>query len=432
MANSLTIKAGNVAGNKRISFSITCNQLSNCNYLDDYYRGDKDDDLVLSSSSIVLYTTSIDPEWRCTITKRSGELAISISRPTYPRQQQFKYLYCIPHGLIRPEVNTLVPSNIWKSLHRKLPSNDSEARIIIHEDHVQGNNNQSRYAFDLTLSDSLMSPLDYFASRITTSKDTEVFGLVENLTIAKKTFKDLYPEKYGLMLGLLSDLDSVNVVFVFTINDCERQVGLWAHRIMFTKYPRFQELFKTHCYREEANLPTPIMVPVEGISVTTFCVLLKYIYTDELELVIDPSHFLLCDMEQYMSPPTGVPPTLPEFLNNSLKNRNASRFYASWDTKDKVTWSDLFLAADRFEVAKPREECLKKLLASVNKDNAMEILFGVGMHFREEIHDPVVNYISDHLNNFDLTGSEDPFKRFASHEGCHEVMLKLLKMEMKK
>jgi len=239
------------------------------------------------------------------------------------------------------------------------------------------------------------------------------------------SFKRMFPELHQTMLRLLKDPASVNVAFVFTIHNCQRKVTLWANRTILDKHLRLQELFSAASYK-------PTMIPIEGISLTTFCVLLKYLYTEDLDLTVDPSQYLMCDMDQLKDERSMDSISSSEVLNKTLKEYNAAQFYATWNVKDKVTWSDLFLAADRFEITNLRKQCLDNLLASVDKSNAMEILFGVGMCFRKEIREPVMKFISEHLDDVFSLETQDPFKRFADHEGCHEVMLELLRLSRAK
>lgn len=237
-----------------------------------------------------------------------------------------------------------------------------------------------------------------------------------------KSFKEMFPEMYQDMLKLLNDPGSVNVAFIFTIHNCQRKVALWANRTLLDKHPRFKELFGT----EDKSTA---LIPIEGISLTTFCILLKYLYTQDIDLSVDPSQYLMCDMDQFKDERSMDSLSSTEVLNKALKEHNAAQFYATWNVKDKVTWSDLFLAADRFEISKLRKQCLDNLLASVDEDNAMEILFGVGMCFKEEIRDPIMEYIADRLESDFSLKTRDPFKRFADHKGCHEVMLELMRLQ---
>ncbi|KAG0357417.1 hypothetical protein BGZ54_000339 [Gamsiella multidivaricata] len=311
----------------------------------------------------------------------------------------------------------------------------SVASVIINESAFLDKSNPTRYAFDLVFSTSqVLSPecrnvIKEPPKAIKESpKASEESPRVNE---SEKSLKELSPEKYQDLLALLCDFRTVDVAFVFTIYECNARVALWAHRVMLDRHPRFRELFKSH--QDSVSADGPLMVLVEGIALTTFCALLKYLYTDDLGLTIDPEQFLVCsmgDLEEVHS--SGDKHVASAVLTKTLRELNASQFHASWEVKDKVTWADLFLAADRFEIPKLRQQCLKNLLGSVEKSNAMEILFGVGQHFKAEIRDPVMKYISEHLDDVFSIQTEDPFKRFSGYAGYHEMMLELLRVSRSK
>lgn len=74
---------------------------------------------------------------------------------------------------------------------------------------------------------------------------------------------------------------------------------------------------------------------------TTFCALLKYVY---VELNVVSSQYLICDMDCLkVEPSIGL-------LNESLKDNNPGQLHDKDKDKDKVTWPDILLAADRFEI----------------------------------------------------------------------------------
>ncbi|KAG0004885.1 hypothetical protein BGZ65_012467 [Modicella reniformis] len=331
---------------------------------------------------------------------------------------EFEYIHCVSFNAsdeTATKVLKISEHDGTKGARSAKPLTEGgECRFLLEEDFIVDKNDPNRYAFDLVLSTSEKLPTILVVSGGST--------ISQNKPTNDKSFKKMFPERYHDILRLLNDPGSVNVSFEFTIHSCQRKVALWAHRALLSKYPRFRELF-------EANTADValVSVPIEGIPLTAFCVLLKYLYTEDLDLVVDPTQYLLCDMDLLQDKTEKDSASSLVVLNNALKENNAAQFYATWNVKDKVTWSDLFLAADRFEIADLREQCLENLLASVNNDNAMEILFGVGTRFKEEIHNPVMKYISGNLRNFSIK-SQDPFKRFADHERCHEVMLELLRL----
>jgi len=172
----------------------------------------------------------------------------------------------------------------------------------------------------------------------------------------------MFPDMYQRMLGLLKDPGLANVVFVFNIHSCQRRVALWANSTVLDKHSRLQELFGVADYN-------PVTIPIEGISLTTFYILLKYLYMEDLQLDIDPSEFLICDVDPL---PQGASRTLLSSSSTPVLNRSLKK-HATWSIKDKATWSDLFLAADRFGIADLRKRCLENLLEGCH-DVMMELL----------------------------------------------------------
>ncbi|KAF9366596.1 hypothetical protein BGX34_000616 [Mortierella sp. NVP85] len=373
------------------------------------------------------YKDLLNSRWSCNIARYPNNTqTISIKLKMLDFQSEriypaFNYLHCIPYDGKNTSYNNHSYNPVY-DIYNGGSSNSNvfslsgcslmrggEYTLSVQEQVLFDKKDSDKYAFYLVLSTSQSLPVVFMTSSVPEST----------------SFKRMFPELHQTMLRLLKDPASVNVAFVFTIHNCQRKVALWANRTILDKHLRLQELFSAASHK-------PTMIPIEGISLTTFCVLLKYLYTEDLDLTVDPSQYLMCDMDQFKDERSVDSISSSEVLNKTLKEYNAAQFYATWNVKDKVTWSDLFLAADRFEITDLRKQCLDNLLVSVDKSNAMEILFGVGMCFRKEIREPVMKFISEHLDDVFSLETQDPFKRFADHEGCHEVMLELLRLSRAK
>ncbi|KAF9952457.1 hypothetical protein BGZ65_005246 [Modicella reniformis] len=240
------------------------------------------------------------------------------------------------------------------------------AVISVKEDPIIDKDVPDRYAFDLVLSTSNELPAAFVTTAIVVPEDPE-----NKRNSSGKSFKEMFPDMYQDTLKLLKDPRSVNVAFVFTVHSCHREIGLWAHRTHLDKYPGFAIFWIV-------------------ISLSTFCVLLKYIYTKDLDLAVDPTQYLICDMKDIQHETSKDPASSLVELNKSLDECSATKLYEMWDIEDKVTWTDLFLAADRFKIVELCEQCLEDVLASVEKDNALELLFRVGSRFKEQIRDPIM------------------------------------------
>ncbi|KAF9366594.1 hypothetical protein BGX34_000614 [Mortierella sp. NVP85] len=369
-------------------------------------------------------------KWRCGLTPSwlfKGQVHISLGMLDSSIGQglpEFEFIHCIPLNPTNeadPKVFRVTDHDGSKGPHGSKPfMKGGDCRFSVPEEFIVDKNDPQKICFDLVLSTTETLP-----AVLVVSEGSSAIPERKGPSPVSKSFKEMFPERYQDMLNLLKDPGSVNIAFLFTIYNCQRKVALWANRTILDKHLRLQELLGTADH-------TPAMIPIQGISLTTFCVLLKYLYTGDLGLDVDPSQFLMCDMDQLKDDPFMNLIGSTAVLNKSLEEYNAAQFYATWNVKDKVTWSDLFLAADRFEITELREQCLDNLLASVNENNAMEILFGVGTCFRDEVYNPIMKYILSHLGDTFAIQTQDPFKRFADHAQCHEVMLELLRLSHSK
>ncbi|KAI1313811.1 hypothetical protein EDD11_002518 [Mortierella claussenii] len=202
----------------------------------------------------------------------------------------------------------------------------------------------------------------------------------------------------GMLASLLKDRTTVNVEFSFDTHRCGQRVRVGAHRVILERYRGFYELFQMPPYKDNStrnndddntviNELATAVVPLEGVSPMAFCVLLKFVYTGDLDLSFDANQFVVRSMDQPCSPP----------IASAMSN--ATLFYAQWNTKVSVIWGELLMAADRFKVVDMRQRCLNNLLALLDKGNAMEIFFHVGVLFKDEIGDPVKKYILTHLED---------------------------------
>ncbi|KAF9973856.1 hypothetical protein BGZ65_009028 [Modicella reniformis] len=345
----------NIATNNLIDLAISCTRLS-----------PNTDDRVSINTTLNINTGCSTV---CTVTRQSSH-EVCIGLQSNSDTASFKYMHCIPCNLTCKADVKVVGINQYSNAYSGNGGNYDHFRtgkkfgkkrgslqiqydsrlqcitntgfqIVVLEESIVDTIDPSKYAFHLVLSTPEKLPL---------LTDLEIKPSVTN-----KSFKEIFPEKYQDTLKFLKDPKSVNTGFLFTIHSCQRKIALWTHSRLLDKYPHFQELF-------EKVYSRLVLIPIKDISLATFCVLLKYLYTEDLDLVVDPTQYLLCDM-------------------NHLQNKT------SMDSASSLAIADL------------RKQCLENLLASVNNDNAIEILFRLGKRFKEEVGDSVIKYISEHSND---------------------------------
>ncbi|KAF9952458.1 hypothetical protein BGZ65_005247, partial [Modicella reniformis] len=83
------------------------------------------------------------------------------------------------------------------------------------------------------------------------------------------------------------------------------------------------------------------LAQMDTSSLATFCVLLKYLYTKDLDFAVDPTQYLMCDMDHLRDETSMDLTSALAVLNKTLEEHNAAKFYAIWNIKDKVTSSSL-------------------------------------------------------------------------------------------
>ncbi|KAF9132066.1 hypothetical protein BGW39_000861 [Mortierella sp. 14UC] len=247
---------------------------------------------------------------------------------------------------------------------------------------------------------------------------------------------------------LLKDANTVDVCFTFTSDKAYSNIGLWAHRVVLSRFKVFAQLFekedshhlsmskaknKTESDDESTRTisddltPAPpidsraIMIKVDKFSLATFCALLYFVYMDEIDLSVDTSRFVLSvsegslvwrDAEGKIRDPVRWPP-----LDQG----------SPWKLKD-VTWHELFEAADYYGFSDLRSHCLNGTLNALNEQNAVRLVFSCD----PDVKRMATQFIVDRMDVFFKKGNGDPFAAYKDHPDCHEVLVELMQLKFKK
>jgi hypothetical protein len=269
---------------------------------------------------------------------------------------------------------------------------------------------------------------------------------------------------------LLKDPNTVDVCFTFSSDKAHPHIGLWAHRVVLSRFKVFAQLIDeedshqrlmvkvdsdkdknkstttikaesdTESTRTVTNDPSPapsidsraIIIKVDKFSLATFCALLYYIYTDEIDLSVDTDRFVIsvtevgslfwCDadgqirLRDHHHHHHPVPIQWPPVDLGS-----------SWKLKD-VAWDELLEAADLYGVSELRSHCLMGALNGLNEHNAARLVFSCD----QDVKQMAMRYIVDNVEVFFERGKQDPFLTYKEHPDCHEVLVELMQMKVKK
>ncbi|KAF9114088.1 hypothetical protein BGX27_000141 [Mortierella sp. AM989] len=253
---------------------------------------------------------------------------------------------------------------------------------------------------------------------------------------------DAITKNHEIMLILLRDIHSVDVCFVFESDKTCSNVGLWAHRSILSRYKGFESAIQTACKdmtsasEGMANLTVSdgkssepstaekgsdafgaLLVPVGKFTLATLCVLLRYIYTGVINLSAETNKHAISMTESTL------------VLQGITSRRKESvRWHplgseSSWKFKD-VTWEELLLASDFYEVTDLRCTCEKKVISAMSNSTVVETLFTIGCQF-DKIKESALEYIVRNMATLFQKG-KDPFAPYKDHPKCHEMFVELI------
>ncbi|KAG0015754.1 hypothetical protein BGZ81_011542 [Podila clonocystis] len=101
-----------------------------------------------------------------------------------------------------------------------------------------------------------------------------------------------------ILTTLLGDIYSVDMRFEFKLDSSYGGIGLWAHRAVLSKYPLLDGLIQRAVEDQAVTIDSdhefsPLTITISDVSLSTFCVLLMFIYTGKIERTVDPNKFAL-------------------------------------------------------------------------------------------------------------------------------------------
>ncbi|KAG0303198.1 hypothetical protein BGZ98_006900 [Dissophora globulifera] len=286
---------------------------------------------------------------------------------------------------------------------------------VININEVLHNN---RYIFDIVLTTLTELP----------RKRIEPLEPVEILKPSKTAIRNS-----EFMQALLKDPYSVDIRFVFNTDESCSNVGLWAHRSLLSRYKPFADLIRdassesvasaSSCNGSQSIINAEMLtIPLSDISPGTFCVLLRYIYTGEINRTVDTSlHAIsMTDSALVMKGISGRPARIVRW---SPMDKDSP-----WQLKD-VTWKELLRTSGRFGVLDLQQHCEDAVIASMNTNNAVEVLFTIGGSF-DNVKDSAMDFIVDKMRV--VLEGEDPFAAYKNHPDAFEFLVELLRRKTPK
>lgn len=195
--------------------------------------------------------------------------------------------------------------------------------------------------------------------------------------------KDIFSEK------LYADSTYHDVFFVIggSSTPSTAQLGatttsaIGAHKLILSQWPYFKMMFESG-FSEGG--PGEKKIHVKDSKAATFKLLLRYLYTERI--------------------PHDVQPTI------AYKDALAST--------EEVSWEDLYLVADRYEIDGLRQSALGHLLPGSSSEGVIPFLFRTA-HLFEELRAPVVKHIATVCSS--EIAKKTTQQLYTSHPQCIEL-----------
>ncbi|KAG0313249.1 hypothetical protein BGZ99_009009 [Dissophora globulifera] len=334
-------------------------------------------------------------------------LSLSPSWNSDARRPVVKAIHIVP--CFSPHLSSTVFSEL------KALSSGAYIEGVININEVLHNN---RYIFDIVLTTSTELP----RKRIEPLEPVKVFK-PSKTAIRNSEF----------MQALLKDPYSVDIRFVFNTDESYSNIGLWAHRSLLSRYKPFADLIRdafsesvaptSSCNISQSIINAEMLtIPLHDISPATLCVLLRYIYTGEINRTVDTTlHVIsMTDSALVMKGISGRPARIVRW---SPMDKDSP-----WRLKD-VTWEELLRASGRFGVLDLQQHCEDAVIASIDTSNAVEVLFSIGGSF-DKVKDSAMDFIVDKMGV--VLEGEDPFAAYKSHPDAFEFLVELLRRKTTK
>ncbi|KAF9401826.1 hypothetical protein BGX21_000464 [Mortierella sp. AD011] len=258
--------------------------------------------------------------------------------------------------------------------------------------------------------------------------------------------QDAVTKSCEIMMTLLGDIHSVDVCLVAESDKTCSNVGLWAHRAILSRYKGFENAIQTACKRLSStsedmakltigdgdssssttvqgdDILGPLLIPVERFTLATLCVLLRYVYTGQINLSAETNKHAISMTESTLTL-EGITSRCKESVRWHPLGTDSP-----WKFKD-VTWGELLVASDYYGVLDLKTLCESEVISSMNQSSVVETLFTIGCKF-DKIKECALNHIVGNMATLFPEG-KDPFSLYKDHPMCHDLLVESIRRKVK-
>ncbi|KAF9135748.1 hypothetical protein BGW39_000618 [Mortierella sp. 14UC] len=256
-----------------------------------------------------------------------------------------------------------------------------------------------------------------------------------------------------MMKMFLRDRFSVDVQFlIYPTNEqgpeSARLPGLWAHRLVMSRYPAFAALIREATSEATCHANTcpiePLTIPVYGFSLAAFSCLLYFLYTGNVQLMTRPDLFALSEIDatevftmhdcapietdtvmvghQYL---TDVHPSIELSCKPAVEWVLDEATAASYWPVRGVTCRELYVIAKHFGITDLQEMCLEGMAELIDASNVIEMLFEFGCS-SAMVRETGLRFVNDNLSVLFAEG-QDPFVAYRGRDECYLIMVEIMR-----
>ncbi|KAF9301638.1 hypothetical protein BGZ74_006465 [Mortierella antarctica] len=152
-----------------------------------------------------------------------------------------------------------------------------------------------------------------------------------------------------IMSALLCDICSVDTQILFGSTRAQKEISLWAHRMILSKFPAFNALIKQASIANRDTILGPLTLTVTKVSLPVFATLLRFLYVGEVQRFNFPEHFAVCRSNWWGE-------------RNSTSGSKDRHLWQPLDlttplSVEPVTWEELLDAATIYKLDALRAHC---------------------------------------------------------------------------
>ncbi|KAF9437467.1 hypothetical protein BGZ76_000617 [Entomortierella beljakovae] len=240
-----------------------------------------------------------------------------------------------------------------------------------------------------------------------------------------------------IMKSLLMDVYSVDVCLFLDSENNYPNVGIWAHRVILSKYKKFDELIQSAIKHHDPSIHSVMsdvlsdssdstliashesksnnpVVQIKGFSLATVSVLLRYIYTGEIVLSVDLKTHVLSSFKASL------------VIHDADGTTQETQLgpVATWKLKD-TTWEELLEAANYLGVTELQKKSEEAVINALEETSVLNTLFITGA-FSSKVREAALAFIVKNMSEL-IVDDKNPFDAYKSHQDCHDYMFEVIR-----